>query len=162
MTAKFRGFTLVELLIVIAIIAILAGLILSTSGYIQKRSARARTEAEIAAMAAALESYKADNGDYPVGAAGDPSNTAIPTGNIFLYSNLQPNTGKVYFEFTKSMLQASGATTNVVDAFGEGFGYYYQTNASNIPAGKMNGVGFYDLWSRGGGTTNTEQWIKNW
>src|SRR5438045_5099032 len=66
-----RAFTLIELLIVISIIIILAGLILSTVGYVQKKGARSRAEAEIAAMSAALESYKADNGIYPRGNAND-------------------------------------------------------------------------------------------
>src|SRR5438045_9545936 len=66
-----RAFTLIELLIVISIIIILAGLILSTVGYVQKKGARSRAEAEIAAMSAALESYKADNGIYPR----DPTNS---------------------------------------------------------------------------------------
>src|SRR5207237_5353316 len=66
---SFRGgaafaFTIIELLVVISIIIILAGLILSTVGYVQKKGARSRAEAEIAAVSAALESYKADNGIY--------------------------------------------------------------------------------------------------
>ncbi len=65
------AFTLIELLVVIAIIIILAGLILSTAGYVQKKGARARAETEIAAMSAALESYKADNGIYPRNASTD-------------------------------------------------------------------------------------------
>src|SRR4051794_22940225 len=60
-----RAFTLIELIVVIAIIIVLAGLILSTMGYVQKKGARARAETEIAAMSAACESYKADNGIYP-------------------------------------------------------------------------------------------------
>src|SRR5213596_2199115 len=60
-----RAFTLIELLVVIAIIIVLAGLILSTMGYVQKKGARSRAETEIAAMSAAIESYKADNGIYP-------------------------------------------------------------------------------------------------
>jgi type II secretory pathway pseudopilin PulG len=74
-----RGaFTLIELIVVIAIIIILAGLILSTVGYVQKKGARSRAETEIAAMSAALESYKADNGIY----ARDPTpNTATDTVN---------------------------------------------------------------------------------
>jgi type II secretory pathway pseudopilin PulG len=51
--------------VVIIIILILAGLILSISSYVQNKGARARAETEIAAMSAALESYKADNGIYP-------------------------------------------------------------------------------------------------
>src|SRR5437870_12991295 len=63
--AVLRAFTIIELLVVITIIIILGGLILSTVGYVQKKGARSRAEAEIAAMSAALESYKADNGIYP-------------------------------------------------------------------------------------------------
>jgi len=59
------AFTLVELIVVTAVIIILTGLVLSTVGYIQKKGARARAETEIAAMSAACESYKADNGIYP-------------------------------------------------------------------------------------------------
>jgi prepilin-type N-terminal cleavage/methylation domain-containing protein len=60
-----RAFTIVEILVVMAIILVLAGLVLATSSYVQNKGARSRAEAEIAAMSAALENYKADNGIYP-------------------------------------------------------------------------------------------------
>ena len=60
-----HAFTILELSIVMAITILLAGLILSTSRYVQNKGSRARAEAEIAAISAALESYKADNGIYP-------------------------------------------------------------------------------------------------
>src|SRR2546430_10630435 len=59
------AFTLIELIVVTTVVVILTGLVLSTVGYVQKKGARARAETEIAAMSAALESYKADNGIYP-------------------------------------------------------------------------------------------------
>src|SRR5437763_11649501 len=59
------AFTLIELIVVITVIIILTGLVLSTVGYAQKKGARARAETEIAAISAALESYKADNAIYP-------------------------------------------------------------------------------------------------
>src|SRR5438034_11464173 len=59
-----RAFTLIELVVVVGIILILAGLVLSTAGYARKKGARARAETEIAAMSAACESYKADNATY--------------------------------------------------------------------------------------------------
>src|SRR5438552_4901744 len=61
----YTGFTLIELVVVVGLILILTGLVLSTVGYARKKGARARAETEIAAMAAALESYKADNASYP-------------------------------------------------------------------------------------------------
>jgi prepilin-type N-terminal cleavage/methylation domain-containing protein len=86
-----RAFTLIELLVAIAIILVLAGLILSTAGYVQKKGARARAETEIAAMSAALESYKADNGVYPRGPAVATTigGTTIPAN---VTDNLDPRT----------------------------------------------------------------------
>lgn len=153
------GFTLLELLVVITIIAILAGLVLNTAGYMQKKAARSRAEAEIAALAAALENYKADTGDYPTGTNGSATGTTTPgTNNAFLRAALAPTTGKVYFEFPKGM----GTNTNlmetnqpVLDPFGEGYGYMYPGSPSR------SGTTFFDLWTRAGGT-NSNQWIKNW
>src|SRR5213592_4559535 len=62
---RYTGFTLIELVVVFGLILVLSGLVLSTVGYVRKKGARARAETEIAAMAAALESYKADNAAYP-------------------------------------------------------------------------------------------------
>jgi len=144
------GFTLLELLVVIAIIAILAGLILSTAGGIQKMAARKRAEAEVKAMEAALESYKADNGDYPAGT----NNAGASTYNLL--TNLLPtNAGsKVYFELpNKGMTNSSGCLT---DPFGTTYGYRYPGATTN------SGTNFFDLWSTAGSSTNTNVWIKNW
>lgn len=144
-----KGFTLIELLVVIAIIAILAALVLSTAGYIQKKGATSRAEAEIAALSAALESYKADNGDYP-------ALTNLPGNNTTnLLGLLMPtNAGsKVYFEASKGITNSAGFLT---DPFGTTYGYRYPGAATN------NGTNFFDLWSTAGSSTNTNAWIKNW
>jgi len=115
LTNRLNGaFTLIELIVVVGVILILTGLVLSTAGYARKKGARARAETEIAAMAAAIESYKADNGVYPRGPTtaitigtvtipanvtdslnartkGDPTNTADPTygeTSLYLYTLL--------------------------------------------------------------------------
>src|SRR6266699_4831034 len=93
--------TIIELLVVIIIIFILAGLVLSISSYVQNKGARARAETEIAAMSAALESYKADNGIYPrnsdtdnidarinLAPAPSPSPNAYTSASFYLYSQL--------------------------------------------------------------------------
>lgn len=143
---------MIELLVVIAIIAILAGLVLSTAGYVQKKGATSRAEAEIAALSAALESYKADNGEYP------PS-SSYPNTNVSsnsLYGALCPPTNapnpKVYFEFNKGMTSAAG----IIDPFGTPYQYKTGADAAN------NGSNFFDLWSTAGGSANTNAWIKNW
>lgn len=156
-----HGFTLIELLVVITVIVILAGLVLQTAGYVQKKAARSRAEAEIAALSAALESYKADMGDYPALTNGSSSGTATPGTNNhpILRGALAPTSGKVYFEFSKGMGANStiSSSTNqpILDPFGEGYGYQYPGAANR------SGTNFYDLWSRAG-SGNTNQWIKNW
>src|SRR6266436_5753496 len=87
--AVLRAFTIIELLVVIAIIIILAGLILSTVGYVQKKGARSRAEAEIAAMSAALESYKADNGLYPTDQTQAVTAIRDPFGYSYGYSTVK-------------------------------------------------------------------------
>lgn len=62
-----NSFTLVELLVVIAIIVILVALVLAASSGVMNAVARNRARSEIQAMSAALESYKTDNGAYPLG-----------------------------------------------------------------------------------------------
>ncbi len=76
--ASTLGFTVVELLVVMSIILVLAGLILATSSYVHNKGARSRAEAEIAAMSAALENYKADNGIYPVDISVDAKTNSDP------------------------------------------------------------------------------------
>src|SRR5258705_5205696 len=89
------AFTLIELIVVVTIITILAGLVLSTAGYARKKGARARAETEIAAMSAACESYKADNAVYPRNSdsdsldaqmSGDP--TTYQAASLYLYKQL--------------------------------------------------------------------------
>ncbi|MFZ4598529.1 MAG: prepilin-type N-terminal cleavage/methylation domain-containing protein, partial [Terrimicrobiaceae bacterium] len=113
---RMKGFTLIELLVVIAIIAILAALVLQTAGYVQRKGATSRAEAEVAALSAALESYKADMGDYPTG-----TNSSVSSG-FNLLTNLMPtNAGsKVYFEVNKGMTNSAGYLT---DPFGTVYGY---------------------------------------
>lgn len=165
---RMKGFTLLELLVVIAIIAILAALVLSTAGYVQKKGATSRAEAEIAALSAALESYKADMGDYPMGPPNATTNqvTAPSASNAFLRAALSPSgpnalnlLNKVYFEFPKGMgTNTNPSVTNqaVLDPFGEPYGYIYTNTTAT-----RSGSNFFDLWSRAG-TTNTNAWIKNW
>ena len=59
------AFTLIEMLTVMAVIAILASLIVAVNAFAHKKAATVRAEAEIKTMIAACESYKGDFGGYP-------------------------------------------------------------------------------------------------
>ena len=60
-----RAFTLIELLIVVAIIAILAAIAVPNSLEAQVRSKVARVKSDMRATETALESYAVDNSKYP-------------------------------------------------------------------------------------------------
>jgi general secretion pathway protein G len=177
------AFTLIELIVVVAIIVILAGLVLSTVGYVQKKAARSRAETEIAAMSAALESYKTDNGVYPRDNTTnqytdtlnaqqnfDATQPVYQHASFYLYTQLSGDssgnrspTGKSYMQFKPNMLLPSGGSGTVIaisDSFGNSYGYSTANQAD--PTKGYNPT--FDLWSTAAGTTssNVQQWIKNW
>lgn len=62
-----QGFSLIELLVVMAIIAILMGLVIGVSGAVTRKAAEARARAEISDLMQEIEIYKSDKGSYPAG-----------------------------------------------------------------------------------------------
>lgn len=59
------GFTLIELILVIAVIMVLSGITFGIARGVQNAQARAAAKAELAVIAQALEGYKSTHGDYP-------------------------------------------------------------------------------------------------
>lgn len=62
---KQRGFTIVELLIVIVVIGILAALVITTFTGIQKKARDTERQTDVKALHGQLEAYYAQNGRYP-------------------------------------------------------------------------------------------------
>ena len=62
---KQRGFTIVELLIVIVVIGILAALVITTFNGIQQKGRDTERQTDIKALHGQLEAYYAQNGYYP-------------------------------------------------------------------------------------------------
>lgn len=60
-----RGFTIVELLIVIVVIGILAALVVVTYNGIQQKARDTERKTDINALHGQLEAYQAQNGRYP-------------------------------------------------------------------------------------------------
>lgn len=60
-----KGFTIVELLIVIVVIGILAALVLNTFSGVQKRARDTQRQTSLNALATQLEVYYNDKGGYP-------------------------------------------------------------------------------------------------
>lgn len=60
-----RGFTLIEMMTVITIILILAGLTVAGMGFINQKRDNAKAKVEIELISKGLEEYKGDYGEYP-------------------------------------------------------------------------------------------------
>lgn len=181
---RYNAFTLIELIVVIAVIIVLAGLVLGTSGYVVNKGKRSRAEAEIAAMSAALESYKADNGIYPRSAASDTLDARATYNSLNyqaacadLYAQLigdldyndVPDAGtKIYMAFKPSMKglpdksQPPSATNKAFIQDPVGNSYGYSTAYQNDPATGYNPT--FDLWTIANAKppNDKNQWIKNW
>lgn len=83
-----RGFTLVELMVVVAIIALLAAIVIPNYVHARAQAAVSQSEANLKEIATALELYYADNQSYPpsgnvtpaiFGGANNPYLTSTPT-----------------------------------------------------------------------------------
>lgn len=75
-----KGFTIVELLIVIVVIGILAALVLNTFQGVQKRARDTQRQNAINSMSTQLEAYYTDHGSYPTEA--DVASVTWVKGNL--------------------------------------------------------------------------------
>ena len=183
---RMASFTLVELLMAMAIILILAALMLFAAGGVLQKGKRSRALSEVQAMGTALEAYKADNGAYPQSegvqlltntyAANDGTTVAYQTNSILLFQALSGETNystggltgvKSYMTFKPNQVGTpSGPYSYIQDPWTYSYGYSTgTTNGALTPSYPFNGTGFFDLWSTGGLLTaqvNTNTWLSNW
>ncbi|MBI2030998.1 MAG: prepilin-type N-terminal cleavage/methylation domain-containing protein [Candidatus Levybacteria bacterium] len=77
-----KGFTLIEIMVVVAIIGVLAGIIITNIDVV-RRSRDAQRKSDFRKIQTALEQYKADVGSYPLTVLGNkvPSNCGSSFGN---------------------------------------------------------------------------------
>lgn len=60
-----QAFTLIEMITVIAVIVVLAGLVISVAGYVQNKGAREKALTQIKNLELQCGAYKTDNGTFP-------------------------------------------------------------------------------------------------
>jgi len=128
---RSRHFTLLELLAVMAIIAILSGLVIGVSGFASRRAATAKTIGSLQSMEVALQMYLSDQGYYPATLAAASEVKWARSGfvndqNVCYLDNYPPNLNSPYEAYK--------------DAWHEAF-FYECPGTVNTES--------YDLWSRG-------------
>lgn len=164
---RSRGFTLIEMLAVITIIVILAGLVVGSLGYVKDKQARETARVQIELLANGLEQYKLDNGAFPVGANAKPGDSNIlyralywdsdedgqsvetDTDQKIYVTELDPKNNK------QKWIDGQGAGARILDPWGKEF--YFRSgkldNGSPNPDARNPD---FDLWSAGpDGKTST-------
>gem|GEM_PF-6830758 len=146
---RLASFTLIELMIVVAVIGLIAGIVLAAAGGVQKKAARDQTTAEIKTLCTALERYRADNGSYP-STSGQASRTAV-------YSSLTN-----YMAFQTNRISGSGTSAQYLDPYGQP--YWYQSPSTRTTGSLMSGgQDSFDVWSVGAdGKKDTKDDLRSW
>ena len=151
-----KGFTLIELMVVIAIILILALIAVPAYRNMQIRAKKARVQEDLRNIATALEAFYVDWNVYP---GQDDGTNPDPTQDV----TATTMTGKIADELTgaggSAVINASGNTTATGEAapityiksipddpFSPGNKYYYQVGGTNHDQ--------YWIWSVGPNGTN--------
>ncbi len=148
-----QAFTLVELLAVMILIMILAGLIMSVGSAARRKAVETKAQVMIASLEVAISMYHTDTGEYP--------------GDTTLYGDLTTDPGVAgwrgsYMEFDRKDISG----TQIVDPWGRAYFYNGLETTAPITAPSNNSNSF-DLWSIGAdgeSTTAAEKKddITNW
>jgi general secretion pathway protein G len=120
-------------MIVVAVIAILAGITLAALGGAQSKGARDRTAAEVVALANAIERYKTQYDTYP------PA-----TGTNLVFTNIQ-----VFMPARPGSISGN----DLLDPYGNPYRYRFP--------GQVN-LATFDVWSDGQSANDTNDDIGNW
>jgi prepilin-type N-terminal cleavage/methylation domain-containing protein len=150
---RARGFTLVELLVVIVIIAILFALLLPAIAGAICSGKQGRMKAMISQLTDQAKAYDLDFGVYP------PSNPAFDSSMLVRALTMKTGRNNPYFEFKEGDLNAQRQIINMVWP-DEPIWYRNNQQYKDKSAKGLHNKASIDLWCRG--CNKIEDAINNW
>ena len=149
-----NSFTLLELLIVIAVIAILSGILMPAAMQAWSKAYVEKAKAAISALEVAINMYKTDMGYYPNDDGGTPT-TCTTLVTALKDTSQGGNWHGPYMSFKKEEIDSDG---NFVDPWGTSYIYDKEPFSGNTTSYNLSS---YGADGASGGTGNDED-ITNW
>lgn len=111
-----KGFTLIELMIVVVILGILAGLAVSEFGGQSEKAQIARVKADLRTIEAAVSLYNIENSSEFTGEV--DSSCALISGNYLKKVPKSPVSGSEYYVTTGGVVKSSADSSTGADVIG--------------------------------------------
>lgn len=151
---KQEGFTLVELMTVVAIIAVLIGMVVGIAGYASRKAAVARAQTDLEKIKAAVEEFRVLYGYVPTNTM--PDNSANLTGQLWVKPQRE---GRAPLLIMKGWTDTN-TSYRILDPWGNDYRYLRRPTP---PYATNNNSRFgYDLWSLGPDALDDSDDITNW
>ncbi len=144
------AFTLIELLTVIAIIAILMGLLFPAIGIVKEQARKAEAKAAVVQIAAAVKQYNTEYGKYPVADYADAGTKDLVLGDTTKLPSKASNADLF------NILRAKNAGKNATptdNAYNPRRIVFFEGKSASDPANPKSGFldqtgAFYDPWGK--------------
>ena len=153
-SAGRKGFTLVEMLVVIVIIMVLAGLLLPTVMRAVCNGRQGAMEALLNSLTQACKAYEIDHAIYP------ESNGAFDSSVLAKALTKPSKRTSQYFEFKESQIGQNGNIVNSVSPEDDTVKYRNNSTGKGDPKSKAHNKSSFDLWCQGCDKVNDS--INNW
>lgn len=152
---KSHGFTIVELLVVIVVIAILAGLVITSYMGIQQRARDSERQTDMRELATALELFRSDNNFYPKwsGTMNQRDYAISALSGYIQDPSIFIAPGSTDPDYSIVSNSSSSNPQVVIDNLTPNQYYYYPVNDLSNPSLDLNDPRSYSLcpWSADGG-----------
>ncbi len=138
---RHRGFTIVELLIVIVVIAILAAITIVAFNGVQQRARDAKRQSDVKTIAKALELYYTEKGAYPNATNYTPGSTTINSGWSTTADGSWSNLEAALQPYVSALPRSPGNSTSPAISGGDSYDYVGFSNSTYC--GTTAGQGYY-------------------